>query len=117
MAGLNEVVRALGERRDVATVVLASADGLAIHQAGREPADADAVAALAAAFGRHAGALTEALGHGVPDTAVLESGERLAIAARLGGMDWLIVVPDAGADAGALLYDLRRHRAALAALL
>jgi predicted regulator of Ras-like GTPase activity (Roadblock/LC7/MglB family) len=117
MAGLNEVVRALGERRDVASVVLASADGLAIHQAGGDASDAEAVAALAAAFGRQACALTEALGHGMLDTAVLESGERLAIAARLGGMDWLIVVPAAGADVGALLYDLRRHRAALAALL
>jgi predicted regulator of Ras-like GTPase activity (Roadblock/LC7/MglB family) len=77
----------------------------------------DTVAALAATFGRQASALTEGLGLGAADTVALESGDRLAIAARLGAGEWLILLPTDGADAGALLHDLRRHRAALAALL
>jgi hypothetical protein len=33
------------------------------------------------------------------------------------GTDWLVVLPGDDADAGALLYDLRCHRAALLPLL
>jgi predicted regulator of Ras-like GTPase activity (Roadblock/LC7/MglB family) len=117
MAGLGAVVQALAGRDDVAAVVLVSPDGLPIHHAGRLPGDPDAIAALAATFGRAASALTDALWRGTADTVALESNDQLAIAARLGAGDWLIVLPAEGADAGALLFELRHHRAALAALL
>jgi predicted regulator of Ras-like GTPase activity (Roadblock/LC7/MglB family) len=117
MAGLGAVVKALAARDDVAAVVLASADGLPIQHAGSLPADPDAIAALAATFGRQAGALADTLWQGAADTVALECNDQLAIAARLNGGDWLIVLPANGADAGALLFELRRHRPALAALL
>jgi hypothetical protein len=47
---------------------------------------------------------------------VLETARGLAVVARIGA-DWLVVVPAESADAGALLYHLRVHRPALAALL
>ncbi len=117
MAGLGAVVQALAARDDVAAVVLASADGLPIQHAGQVPADPDAIAALAASLGRQAGALADVLWRNGAETIALESNDRLALAARLGAGDWLIVLPADGADAGALLYELRRHRPALAALL
>lgn len=117
MTGLEEVVRAFADRADVAAVVLVSADGLPIHHAAiRRALDADAAAALAATFGRHAIAFTDAIGLGALETAALETASGLVILARLGS-DWLVVVPAADADAGTLLYDLRRHRPALTALL
>lgn len=116
MTALGEVVEAFGDRPDVAAVVLVSADGLPIHTGGRQPVDADSTAALAATFARQAAALTETTGLGQFETAVLESGQGLAVVARVGS-DWLVVLPTEHADAGALLYHLRCHRPALAALL
>ena len=116
MTALGEVVRAFGDRPDVAAVVLASAEGLPIHVAGRHSVDPDSTAALAATFARQAAALTEATGLGEVETVVLETARGLAVVARIGA-DWLVVVPAESADAGALLYHLRVHRPALAALL
>jgi hypothetical protein len=47
---------------------------------------------------------------------VLETPGGLIVVARV-GTDWLVVLPGESTDAGALLYDLRCHRAALLALL
>lgn len=116
MNGLGEAVRAFADRADVAAVVLLSGDGLPIQAAGRRPLDHESAAALGAAFVRHAGALTDATGLGALETAVLEAANGLAVVARV-GTDWLVVLPGDGADAGALLYDLRCHRAALLPLL
>ncbi len=115
MAGLGDVVRALAERDAVASVVLLSADGLPIHHAGRE-VDADAIAALTATMVRDANLLADTLARGALGTMVLVSDRGLAIVARVGA-DWLVVLPVDGAEVGALLYDLRRHRSALTALL
>jgi len=114
--GLGEAVRGFADRADVAAVVLLSGDGLPIQTAGRRPVDAESAAALAATFTRHAGALTDATGLGGFETAVLETDRGLAVVTRV-GTDWLVVLPADNADAGALLYDLRCHRAALLPLL
>ncbi len=116
MNGLGEAVRTFADRPDVAAVVLLSGDGLPIQAAGRRPLDAESAAALAATFTRHAAALTDAAGLGALETAVLETARGLAVVARV-GTDWLVVLPADDGDAGALLYDLRCHRAALLPLL
>jgi predicted regulator of Ras-like GTPase activity (Roadblock/LC7/MglB family) len=51
------------------------------------------------------------------ETMVLECAGGLIVLTRLGSGDWLLVLPADGADLGDLLYDLRRHRPALASLL
>ncbi|MGH7517250.1 MAG: roadblock/LC7 domain-containing protein [Gemmatimonadales bacterium] len=117
MTGLGDVVRTMAERSDVAAAVLVSADGLPIQHAGRRALEPDAVAALAATAARHGAALAEALELGPVETLVLECGVGLLAVARLGSDNWLLVLPADGADLGALLYDLRRHRPALASLL
>jgi hypothetical protein len=50
-------------------------------------------------------------------TGVLEYGDRMAIVAPVGGGNLLFVLTSAGINAGQLLFDLRRHRPALAQLL
>jgi predicted regulator of Ras-like GTPase activity (Roadblock/LC7/MglB family) len=117
MTGLADVVRTMAERPDVAAAVLVSGDGLPIQHAGRRTLEPDAVAALAATSARHAGALAEAVALGTMETMVLECAGGLIVLTRLGSGDWLLVLPADGADLGDLLYDLRRHRPALASLL
>ncbi len=117
MTGLADVVRSMAERPDVAAAVLVSADGLPIQHAGRRALEPEAVAALAATAARHGSALADALALGPVETLVLECGGGLLAVARLGAGDWLLVLPSDEADLGLLLYDLRRHRPALAALL
>ena len=117
MTGLGDVVRTMAERSDVAAAVLVSADGLPIQHAGRRALEPDAVAARAATAARHGGGLADALELGRVETRVLECGSGLLAVARLGSGDWLLVLPAEGADVGALLYDLRRHRPAIASLL
>ena len=117
MTGLADVVRTMAERPDVAAAVLVSGDGLPIQHAGGRTLEPDAVAALAATSARHAGTLAEALALGPMETMVLECAGGLIVLTRLGSGDWLLVLPADGADLGDLLYDLRRHRPALASLL
>ena len=117
MSGLEAVVRRLAERDGIQAAVLASADGLPIESAGRTPVEADAVAALAATLAQHGARLGEGTGRGPLRTAVLEYESGTVVLARLGHADWLALLADPAADLGELLYDLRQHRPALAALL
>jgi predicted regulator of Ras-like GTPase activity (Roadblock/LC7/MglB family) len=117
MTGLADVVRGLAGREGVQAVVLVSADGLPIDQAGPTPVDADALAALTATIARYAIRLGESGRRGEPRTAVFEYDGGLILMARAGSDSWLLVVTAVDADVGHLLFDLRHHRSALAALL
>ena len=117
MSSLSEVVQGLARREGVQAVLLLSGDGLAIAHHARERFEPEAVAALAATLTRFAGQLGDGARQGPLHTAVLEYAEGLLILARVGTGDWLAIVASAGADVGTLLFDLRQHRSALAALL
>jgi predicted regulator of Ras-like GTPase activity (Roadblock/LC7/MglB family) len=117
MSGLSEVVQGLARREGVQAVLLLSGDGLAIAHHARERFEPEAVAALAATLARFAGQLGDGARQGPLHTAVLEYGEGLSILARIGTADWLAILAAPHADVGPLLYDLRQHRTALAALL
>ena len=117
MPALSEVVRALAAREGVDAVVVVSPDGLPIDHAAHTPCDADALAALTATLLRPAGRLGETARGGALARAVFEFGGGIAIVSVLGDGNALLVVAGAGADVGAMLYDLRRHAPALNALL
>ena len=118
MTNLRQIVRGLAARRGVDAVLLVSGDGLPIdHASSAEELDIDAVAALGATLVRNMERLGEAAGRGGTATAVLEYERGLAVLARLGGGDWLVALTAAETDVGELLFDLRRHRVAIAALL
>ncbi len=97
--------------------MLASPDGLPIDQAGPAGIDAEAVAALAATATRAAAQLAAAAGREEAATAVLETPGGLLVLAGAGAEGWLVVVTRPGANIGELLFELRRRRPALAALL
>ncbi|HUF36130.1 MAG TPA: roadblock/LC7 domain-containing protein [Gemmatimonadales bacterium] len=116
MTGLAEAIRGLAAREGVQAALLLSADGLPIEHAAAEPVEPETVAALAATLAQHAGRMGEGARRGELRTAVLEFADGPVVLARIGGA-WLAILARAEADIGRLLYDLRHHRAALAALL
>jgi predicted regulator of Ras-like GTPase activity (Roadblock/LC7/MglB family) len=109
MSSLSEVVRALSDRPGVEAVVVASLDGLPIAHDGRSGSDPDAMAALAATAIRHAERLAEGSALGG------EQGTLLITPAAPGS--WLLLLVEPDANFGQVLYDIRRHRTALATLL
>jgi predicted regulator of Ras-like GTPase activity (Roadblock/LC7/MglB family) len=117
MSGLGEVVRSLSTRSGVEAVLVLSADGLAVEHAARGSFDADSVAALTATLVQYAARLGSGAGRGTLRTAVLEYEQGLLIIAQMSSGDCLAILAAPDADVGPLLYDLRQHRPALAALL
>jgi predicted regulator of Ras-like GTPase activity (Roadblock/LC7/MglB family) len=117
MSSLSDVVRALADRPGVEAVVVASMDGLPIAHEGRPGSDPDAVAALAATAIRHASQLVDGSSLGQVQTIALEGdhGTLLVVPASPGS--WLLVLVEPDANFGRVLFDLRRHRTALATLL
>jgi len=117
MAGLRDVVRGLSARPDVDAVVVVSSDGLPIDSAGRADLDAEAVAALSAAFANGARRLGQAADCNDLSTTVLEFGDRLAIVRTLGSEGHLFILASRTTNVGPLLFDLRRQAPQLATLL
>jgi predicted regulator of Ras-like GTPase activity (Roadblock/LC7/MglB family) len=117
MIELGEVVKRLAARDGVDAVLLLSGDGLPIEHAARAPFDAETVAALGATLAQHGGRLGQGAARGQLLTAVLEYHGGLLVLSRAGSDDWLAILATADADIGPLLFDLRQHRTALAALL
>ena len=116
MPTLRDLVQALHRRPGVAGVVVLGRDGLLVEVAGLAPADAERVAAMAPGLLAAADALGEASGRGALATAVLEHAGGLTVACTLGREVAVLaqLVPDT--DPSPLVAEVRRSRAALAAL-
>jgi predicted regulator of Ras-like GTPase activity (Roadblock/LC7/MglB family) len=117
MPSLTEVVRELSARDGVEAVLVLSADGLPIEHASRGPFDQESLAALSATLVQYATRLGLSAGRGALRNAVIEYERGLLIVAQFGAGDCLGILAAPEADVGQLLYDLRQHRPALAALL
>ncbi|HXE57001.1 MAG TPA: roadblock/LC7 domain-containing protein [Gemmatimonadales bacterium] len=117
MPGLRDVVQGLSRREGVRAVVVVSDDGLPIDSAARDGFDPDAVAALVPPIARQAARLGGVAGCGDVVTGVLEFQGGFAVLAPLGRDHHLVLVVAPETNLGALLYDLRRHRPAVARLL
>jgi predicted regulator of Ras-like GTPase activity (Roadblock/LC7/MglB family) len=117
MSSLGDVVRALADRPGVEAVVVASMDGLPIAHEGRGTADPDAVAALAATAIRHVAQLADGSLLGPVQTVALEGDQGTLLLMPATPGSWLLVLVEPDANFGKVLYDLRRHRSALATLL
>ena len=117
MASLGEVVRRLVQREGVEAVLVLSADGLPIEHASNAPFEPEPLAALTATLAQYATRLGLGAGRGALRTAVLEYERGLLVVAQIGAGDCLAVLAKSEANVGELLYDLRQHRPALAALL
>jgi predicted regulator of Ras-like GTPase activity (Roadblock/LC7/MglB family) len=117
MATIREVVEALSRSNGVDAVVVVGRDGLPIDSRVANGVDADSVAAVLPTVIKHMAELGAAGGRGDFGTAVLEFGKGLAVVAVLHADALLIVLVQPATNVGALLFDLRRHRTAIAGLL
>ena len=117
MTQLADVVRGLAARDGVRAVLVTSPDGLPIAQEAATPIDGDAVAALAVTAAQHAERMVSAAGCGGLATGVFECQDGTAILAHAGDGNWVVLLVEPELNIGPLLYDLRRHRPALAELL
>jgi predicted regulator of Ras-like GTPase activity (Roadblock/LC7/MglB family) len=117
IAGLNEVVRHLATREGIEAVLVLSGDGLPIEHASRGSFDPESLAALTASLVQYATRLGVGSTRGVFRNAVIEYERGLLIVAQIGAGDCLAMLAAPDADLGAVLYDLRQHRPALAGLL
>jgi predicted regulator of Ras-like GTPase activity (Roadblock/LC7/MglB family) len=117
MATIRDVVEALSRRTGVDAVVVVGRDGLPIDSHTQNGIDAEGVAALLPTVIKSLVDLGEAGGRGDFGAGVLEFGAGLAVVSVLNADALLVVLVQPATNVGALLYDLRRHRAAIAGLL
>jgi len=97
MATIREVVEALSRRPGVDAVVVVGRDGLPIDSHAKNGVDPENVAAL------------------LPS--VINGMTGLAVVSVLNAEAVLVVLLQPSTNVGGLLYDLRRHRSAIAGLL
>ncbi len=117
MPTIHDVVQALGTREGVDAVLVLSQDGLTIDAQAGDGLDADGLAALVpsvAAACEQLGSAAERGGFGV---GLVEYANGMVLVAKLTTDTLLAMVFAAGANAGRHLYELKRHRAAIAELL
>ena len=116
MATIRDVVQALSRRTGVDAEVLVGRDGLPIDSHTQNGVDAESVAALLPSVINGMAQLGQAGGRGEFGTAVLEFGGGVAVVSVLHADALLVVLVQPSTNVGALLYDLRRHRSAIAGL-
>lgn len=117
MATIRDVVEALSRANGVEAVLVVGRDGLPIDSRVANGVDAESVAALLPSAIKQMTELGGAGGRGDFATGVLEFGNGLAIVAVLHADALLIVLVKPATNVGTLLFDLRRHRTAIAGLL
>lgn len=116
MSNLAHLVDDLAARPGVTAVVVASPDGLPIASAG-SALDSEALAALIVTIARSSGRLAEMAKIGTAARYVLECAGGLALGGIIRDGNWLLVLTEASADIGQLLFELRQEGPALAAQL
>ena len=117
MPNIRDVVQALGGREGVDGVILLGHDGLTIDSFVSEDLDSDGVSALVPSVIDSCSRFGADSGRGQFVTGVFEYSSGFAIVTQLTPEALLAVLVRPGINVGSLLYDLRRHRAAIAELL
>jgi predicted regulator of Ras-like GTPase activity (Roadblock/LC7/MglB family) len=113
---IRDLVAAIRRRDGIDAALVLGRDGLLIDHQANAGLDADSIAAHVPSILSHADELAAAAGQGHLLTAVHEHAAGTAVIAAMSADAVLLVLLQPGADLGALLFDLRRHRANIAAL-
>jgi predicted regulator of Ras-like GTPase activity (Roadblock/LC7/MglB family) len=116
MPSIRDVVAALERREGVDAVLVVGPDGLPID-ARADGVDLESVAALLPGVVRAVGDFAAAAGRGAFSDGVLQCGEGLAVVSVLNADATLVLLVKPRINVGGLLFDLHRHRSALAGLL
>ena len=116
MATIRDLVSAIRQRDGIHAAVVLGRDGLLIDHLADDGVDAERVAALVPPVLQYADELGAAAAQGRLLTAVHENEQGTTVMSAMSAETVLLVLMQPTADVGALLFDLRRHRANIAAL-
>jgi predicted regulator of Ras-like GTPase activity (Roadblock/LC7/MglB family) len=113
---IHDLVRALAQREGVEAVVITGRDGLLIDTRTTGNLDGEHLAALTPAVAAAAESIGQAAARGSFTSAVVEYERGHAVISAVSAEAFILLVVHSSANLGALLYDLRRHRANIASL-
>ena len=116
MPTIRDLVAAIRQREGVEAAVVLGRDGLLIDSQAIADFDAEHVAAHVPSIIQFADEFGAAAARGALQTAVLEHEHGLAVISCLSPDAVLLVLVQPTANLGQLLYELRRNRANIAAL-
>jgi len=116
MPSIRDLVAAIRSREGVEAAVVLGRDGLLIDSHAAPGMDAEALAARIPSIVGPADDVGVALQRGSLTTSVLEFERGYAIVSVMSPEALLFVLVQPSANLGALLHELRRHRASIAAL-
>ena len=116
MASIRDLVAALRQREGVDAAIVLGRDGLVIDSQVVPGLNAEDLAARIPPIIGPADELGNAVGRGEVITVILEHRQGLAIASVLSAEAILLVLVQPNADIRQLLYELRRNRQHIAAL-
>ena len=117
MPTIRDVVQVLSRRDGVDAVVVLGRDGLTIDASARDGLDTDGLAALVPSVAAACNRLGSAASRGDFASSVVEFGRGMIVVTVLTPEVLLAMVVAAGVNVGSLLFELNRHRAAIAGLL
>lgn len=117
MPSIRDVVQALGRREGVDAVIVLGRDGLPIDAHARDGLDTDGLAALVPSVAAACTRLGAAGARGDFVTGVAEFGKGLTIISVLTPEVMLAIFVQPNVNVGAMLYEIKRHRTAIAGLL
>lgn len=116
MPTIRDLVATLRRFDGVLAAAVLGRDGLLIDSEANEGVDGEQIAAHVPSILQFCDELGAAAGVGTLQTAVLEHQESTVMLAAMSAEVVLLVMLRPDANLGALLYDIRRHRAGLATL-
>jgi predicted regulator of Ras-like GTPase activity (Roadblock/LC7/MglB family) len=117
MATIRDVVKVLHTREGVDAVIVLGRDGLTIDALATDGVDTDGLAALVPSVVASCARLGNAATRGDFSMGAVEYAGGMVVVATLSPEALLAVFVRPGANIGALLYELHRHRPAIAGLL
>jgi predicted regulator of Ras-like GTPase activity (Roadblock/LC7/MglB family) len=117
MPTIQDVVQALGTREGVEAVLVLGQDGLTIDAYTGNGLDADGVAALVPSVTAACEQLGAAAGRGKFGVGLVEYADGMVLVVEITGDTLLAMVFKAGTNVGSHLYEVQRHRSAIASLL
>lgn len=117
MPTIRDVVRALATREGVDAVIVLGRDGLTIDASARDGMDTDGLAALVPSVVAACGRLGSASSRGDFTFGAMEYGGGTTLVAPLSPDTLLAIFVQPNVSVGTLLYELHRHRSAIAGLL
>lgn len=117
MSTIREVVQALKEREGVEGVILVGNDGLTIDSIVSAELDPDTISALVPGMVVACKDFSDSSGMGDFGSSVVEFGAGKLIVTEISSEAILAVLVNSGTNLGLILYELKQHQPAIAALL